>query len=412
MYLMAPLFVLRLFWKSKKLPAYRKRITERFNVLLSHSTEKIDIWIHAVSLGEVIAIIPLVECMLEKKWRILITTMTPTGSERVQKQFSNRVYHQYLPYDLPHLQRRFFKSIKPAVGLIVETELWPNMIFSAYEEKIPICLINARLSERSMHGYGYFKFFFKPLLNRFDCIMAQSKEDAERFIKIGMEATKVEVAGNIKYDLMSNAVALDRYRDVQEKWGNGKVVILAASTHENEEEQLISFFPEIQKQLNNVVLIIAPRHPERFQYVYKLCGRKGFNTGLRSDYQTLSINNEIVILDSLGEMMGWFSISDYAFIGGSLVEHVGGHNVIEPIAFGVPVLTGPFVHNWKSVCQELEKADAIQIKHSAKEIMETILNLYKNPQEREKQVFHACRVMQQNKGAVSHYMKWLGRFLQ
>jgi 3-deoxy-D-manno-octulosonic-acid transferase len=404
MYLLTPYLLFRLWWKGRRLPAYRKRIMERF-CLDKKEDKRFDVWVHAVSLGEVIAATPLIDAMLDKQWSVLITTMTPTGSERVQVRFGNKVSHRYVPYDLPGVLKRFFKQQKPKVGVIMETELWPNLIYQAHAAQVPLLLANARLSERSLNGYLKVKFLFKPVLNQFSAILAQSDDDAKRFIALGARKDLVHVLGNIKFDLQTHTVDSAKFKELKKHWGSDRIAVIAASTHENEESQILLHLKRLQKAIPKVVLLIAPRHPERFQTVYQLCVQAGFNTGLRSAVGTLSTENEVVVLDSLGELLGLFQISDFAFVGGSLVP-VGGHNVLEPIAMNVPVLSGNQVHNFKTICRDLEEAQAIQLVSQADELIDAIIKLHTDQDLQNRMVKNATAVLENNKGAlVKHLVK-------
>ncbi|STX41259.1 3-deoxy-D-manno-oct-2-ulosonic acid transferase [Legionella donaldsonii] len=402
MYLMTPYMLLRLWWKGRQLPAYRQRILERF-VLNDREDIKVDIWVHAVSLGEVIAATPLIDALLAKQWTILVTTMTPTGAERVRARFGEKVIHQYMPYDLPGVTKRFFKRTKARVGLIVETELWPNIIHYAYKAQMDLFLVNARLSERSYQGYRKVKFLFKPVLNQFNAILAQSEDDAKRFKALGAVASKVIVLGNMKFDLQTQNINTELFLELKASWGAERVVVMVASTHEDEEELVLSRLKKLQAGIDNMILLIAPRHPERFQKVHQLSVQLGFNTGLRSQKETLSKENEVVILDSLGELLGFYQISDYAFVGGSLVP-VGGHNVLEPIAMKVPVLSGTQVHNFKTICRDLQEAQAIELVENADMLIERIIALHQDGNRKRNLVTNATMVLEANKGAVARYV--------
>lgn len=402
MYLLSPYLLFRLWWKAKKLPAYCDRISERF-CCDKIDELKVDVWLHAVSLGEVIAATPLIDALLQKKWNILVTTMTPTGATQVKSKFGDKVHHRYVPYDLSCAVRRFFKKIQPKVGVIMETELWPNLIAEAHSAKIPLFLANARLSERSLVGYKRFKFLFKPILNQFTAILAQSAEDAERFIDLGAEHNKVLALGNMKFDLPTNAIDQPKFQELKKHWGDERPVFIIASTHDDEELRILAELKRLQAAIPKLVLLIAPRHPERFQPVYQLCIQQGFNTGLRSNLDSLNPSNDVVVLDCLGELLGLYQISDYAFVGGSLVP-VGGHNVLEPIAMQVPVLSGNQVHNFKTICRDLENAQAIVLVKEAKELIDAVIHLSKNQQEKESMVARATQVLESNKGSVSKHV--------
>lgn len=407
MYLLTPYLFFRLWWKGRTLPAYRKRISERF-CIGTNAGVPVDVWVHAVSLGEVIAAIPLIDTLLENQKSVLITTMTPTGSERVLARFGSKVSHRYIPYDLPCVLKTFFKEVQPQVGVIMETELWPNLIHQAYLAKVPLFLANARLSERSLKGYMKLNLLFKPILNQFTGILAQSEDDAKRFILLGAPSERVFVPGNMKFDLQTNTVNSALFSELKNHWGSDRIAVIAASTHDDEESRILAQLKRLQAAIPDVLLLIAPRHPERFQTVYQLCVQAGFNTGLRSNLETLSRDNEIVVLDSLGELLGMFKISDYAFVGGSLVP-VGGHNVLEPIAMHVPVLTGNQVHNFKTICRDLVEAQAILIVQEADELIDAIINLHKDPALKNQRVLNATAVLEQNKGAVLRHLEYIAQ---
>ncbi|CEK09898.1 lipid IV(A) 3-deoxy-D-manno-octulosonic acid transferase [Legionella hackeliae] len=401
LYILTPYLLLRLWWKGRQIPGYRERISERFT-LSPIKQEEFDVWVHAVSLGEVIAVTPLIDTLLQKQLRILMTTMTPTGAERVQQRFGNKVSHQYVPYDLPDVVGRFYKKNRPKVAVFVETELWPNLGFYAHQAKIPLILVNARLSERSYQGYKKVKFLFKPLLQQFNYILAQTEDDAKRFIALGADTKTVNVFGNMKFDLQTQDINQQLFTELKAKWGNERVVMMIASTHESEEEQILSQLKKLQAAIPKLILLIAPRHPERFQKIHQLCRNMGFNTGLRSQIETLTPENEIIVLDSLGELLGWYQVSDYAFVGGSFVP-VGGHNVLEPIAMKVPVFSGPHVHNFKTICQDLKNAEAIELVENAEELIARVVTLHHDKNRKDQLIKNATQVLEMNKGAVARY---------
>jgi 3-deoxy-D-manno-octulosonic-acid transferase len=403
MYLLTPFILIRLWWKGRSLPAYRKRITERF-FWGKYEYKPIDVWIHAVSLGEVIAAIPLIDAMLDKNWSLLITTMTPTGSERVQARFGTKVAHQYLPYDLPGVLKRFFKQIRPHIGVIMETELWPNLIYQARAAQVPLLLANARISDDSLQGYKRIKFLIKPILNQFSAILVQGEQDALRYRALGAREEIVHILGNMKFDLQTNSIDSARFGNLKNHWGADRVAVIAASTHENEESQILLHLKRLQQAIPNVILLIAPRHPERFQSVHHLCVQSGFKTGLRSDVSTLGTENEIVVLDCLGELLGLYQISDYAFVGGSLVP-VGGHNVLEPIAMHVPVLSGDQIHNFKAICNDLQAAQGILLVQQAKHVIDGIIKLHADAAFRQQMVKNATAVFEKNKGSVIRHLQ-------
>ena len=408
LYLLTPFIVLRLYWKSWRLPAYRKRISERFS-FGRQTLSPVDIWIHAVSLGEVVAATPLIDAFLAKQWRVLVTTMTPTGSQQVIKRFGQQVVHQYVPYDLPWALRRFFRKMNPRLGLIMETELWPNIIYQAHRMKIPLLLANARLSDRAFIRYEKVSFMFNPILNQFTAIFAQSDEDAKRFIALGAAENKVEVLGNMKFDVQLQAITSVVNKELKEKWGSARTVVIAASTHDDEEKQLLTRLGRLKAGIPNVLLLFAPRHPERFQEVYKMSVALGFNAGLRSQPATIDTNTEVVVIDSLGELLNFYQVSDYAFVGGSLVS-IGGHNVLEPIAVDVPVFCGPYMNNSKEICRDLKVAGAIMMVENADEFITSLLAMYLDDSQRQLQIKNASVVLSANRGSVMRCMERIEPF--
>ena len=400
--LLAPYLLFRLWWKGRSLPAYRSGIGQRFS-LDTKGAHPVDIWVHAVSLGEVIAITPLIEALLKKKQKVLVTTMTPTGAQRLAQQFGDRLIHRYVPYEIPFVLRRFFTIYTPKVGIIVETELWPNLIHYARRAGVSLVLFNARLSEQSCRGYSKVRWVFRPLLNQFHGIYTQSQEDAARFRLIGAEEDRVHVIGNIKFDLAMKQIDYEPFLAMKSLWGEARVVLILASTHEDEEQQVLSRLRLLQDKIPSLLLLVAPRHPERFNKIVQLALSMGFNVGRRSDLSSLNAHNEVVVLDSLGELLGFYHISDYSFVGGSLAP-IGGHNVLEPIAMKIPVFTGRYVSNFKSICQALLAAKAIIQVGSADELVDQLVTLHHDKERKQKLQQSATAVLYENQGALQRYL--------
>ena len=408
MYLLTPFILCRLYWKSRRLASYRYRISERFSLGCMAAVKPVDIWIHAVSLGEVIAITPLIEALLAQNLRILISTMTPTGSERVISHFGHQLnqghslLHQYIPYDLPWALKRFFKKFNPRLAIIMETELWPNTIYYAHSMNIQLLLVNARLSDHAFRQYEKISFICKPMLNKFSAIFAQSQLDAERFIAIGAKSGSVSVLGNMKFDL-KNEVGID-CNFLKNSWGVHRIVLIAASTHDDEDKQILLCLNRLKVAIPNLMLLLAPRHPERFNAVYKLGLSLNFNTKLRSMVNTIDSDTDVLVIDSLGELNGFYKISDYAFVGGSLVP-VGGHNILEPIAAQVPVFCGIYMHNFKEICRELCKAQAMVMVENVDGLIAALIDLHSNNDKRAQQILNASMVLAANRGAVTLYLE-------
>ena len=409
LYVLTPFIVLRLYWKSWRLVGYRHRIGERFS-LGTMAAAPVDVWVHAVSLGEVVAATPLIHALLGRGWRVMVTTMTPTGSQQVLNRFGTKVSHQYLPYDLPWAIRRFYQTIKPRLAIIMETELWPNLIFQAKQSNIPVLLMNARLSDKAFKKYEWLRSFFKVTLNELTHILAQSPEDARRFMVLGAAPDRVQTVGNMKFDMPPVVLDAAVQADFLASWGKGRVVVIAASTHDNEEEQFLSRLGTLQRAIPGVLLLIAPRHPERFQAVYQLSLRHHWKTGLRSKRETIDDFVDVIVLDSLGELLLFYSLSDYAFVGGSLVP-IGGHNVLEAIAVNAPVLCGPYMNNAQSICDELRAAKALEQAADADELIQNIIFLHGNSARREEQIQHATAVLKANQGTLARCMEDVDKIL-
>ncbi len=394
---------MRLWWKGRKIPAYRQRVGERFSKNLGEDAP-VDIWVHAVSLGEVIAAITMIETLIAKDYKVLVTTMTPTGSERVQRHFGNKVVHQYLPYDLPRVVNRFLQHYQPRIGVIMETELWPNLIGCARLKQIPMILVNGRLSQQSYKGYRWAKGLFQPVLNELTSILVQTEEDKSRFVQLGAATDLVRVMGNMKFDANFYVKDAEVVQDLKMKWGKNRVVLMLASTHENEEALFLDEFAALQAVIPDLLLMIAPRHPERFEKVFQLSKNKGLNTGRRTRPEQIDPSIQVMVMDSLGELMAAYSCCDYTFVGGSLVP-VGGHNVLEPIALVKPVFSGRHVHNFKAIFEILEAAKAVQMIDSVGQLIDTIRLFQENPGEKTAQVERARDILERNRGVIQKYIK-------
>jgi len=367
MYLLVPLFIWRLVRRGFRSPDYWQRWGERFGFTnLGQLRESI--WIHAVSVGEVQAAVPMIEYLLaEKEYPIVVTTMTPTGSSRVRALFGGRVRHVYAPYDLPDAVNRFLRRIKPVKVIIMETEIWPNMITWCYKRKIPVVLANARLSERSARGYQRVPRLGKLALRRITCIATQSNSDAERFIDIGADRSQISVTGSIKLDIELPASLREQGAVMRRRLGIERAIWVAASTHEGEEEQVLEAYSIVRETIPDCLLVLAPRHPERAEEVEQLCRRQGYRVLRRTLEQPLDVPEDIYLVDTLGELTQFFAACDVAFIGGSLVP-VGGHNMIEASALGVAVVFGPHLFNFLEISSQLLQHDAARKVKDAREL--------------------------------------------
>lgn len=346
--MLTPVFVLRLFWRSRNNAAYRQRLEERFGFVPANPSLPC-IWVHSVSVGETIAARPVVEHLLKTfpQCSIWITTTTPTGSDTVRRLYADRVLHSYFPYDLPGSVQRFLQRVQPTLALVMETEIWPNLYHACQQRQIPLLLLNARLSERSFKRYRALGSLTRQTLGNIRWIGARSPQDADYFQQLGASTAQTGVCGNLKFALQIPTDILAKAQHLKQQWGN-RPVLVAGSTHAGEDEILLRVFARIRQSVPDTLLIIAPRHPERFEAVYNLCVGSGLNTLRRSSGQKLTAQTAILLGDSMGELLLWYALADIAFIGGSLIPH-GGHNPLEAVAFGVPVVSGPYTHNFADI---------------------------------------------------------------
>lgn len=403
-YLISPFLILRLLWKARLNPAYRERIPERFS--WDHRKAlPVDIWLHAVSLGEAVAAVPLIDAFLKSNHRVLVTTLTPGGSDYVLKRFGGKLQHQYLPYDLSCALRRFFRAYRPRLGIIMETEIWPNLFLEAQNFKIPLMIANARISDKAFHAYYSWRWFFKPVLNQAKWILAQSALDETRFLALGADPARVKTIGNLKFDIQSDALEDPFFQNMKARWGSLRVVLIAASTHAHEEEEILQEFKKLQALVPEIVLLLAPRHRERFQDVYALAQRYSDCVGLRTMMESINASNEVIVLDSLGELASFYHLVDYAFVGGSWVP-IGGHNILEPMALSIPVFCGPHMQNSRSIVDELTAAKGLVMVASASELVHQLHDLHTHKEKRDDLVAKAKAVLDANKGSVQQHINY------
>jgi 3-deoxy-D-manno-octulosonic-acid transferase len=363
--LLVPLYPLRLYWRALKAPAYRKRWLERFG-FFSHPDRQGGIWIHAVSVGEVQAIAPLVGRLLDlyPSSPLLITTTTPTGADRVKALFGTDVNHRYAPVDLPWVVLRYLKSYQPRLLILVETEIWPNLIYYANQEGVPTLLANARMSVRSARGYHKFARLTRQVLRNLTMIAPHGEADAERFLTLGARPEQLEVIGSIKFDIHLPGSLLERADVLRREWGVARPVWIAASTHEGEDELILQAHTEVRRKIGDALLVLVPRHPERFDRVAQLIEESGFRMVKRSEQRPCDEGVGVFLGDTMGELTLFIGASDVAFIGGSLVPH-GGHNILEAAAQGVAVVFGPHIFNFSEISELfLNQQAAVQVNSS------------------------------------------------
>lgn len=407
-----PLVVLRLLWRARRAPAYARRWGERFGFGPTLPSGQKVIWVHSVSVGETLAAIPLIRSLQQRypAARLVVTTMTPTGSERVRAAFGNSVHHVYAPYDLPGAVKRFLRRIEPALAVIMETELWPNTLHACHRNGVPVVLANARLSARSARGYGRVASLVEDMLAKLMVVAAQSRDDGQRFLTLGLEPARLQVIGNIKFDLEIDDEQRRRASALAAQWRGGaaRPVWLVASTHQGEDALVLDAFNQVLRQYPDTLLVLVPRHPERFSEVAGLCRARGFGLVRRSIGAAPSATDQILLGDTMGELADFFGACDVAFVGGSLVA-AGGHNLIEPAAWGVPVLSGPSLFNFSEMATLLQAAGGMAVCSSAAELAAAVEQLLNDPQRRMAMGKSAQGVAEANRGAMTRLLDVIER---
>ncbi|QTR48845.1 lipid IV(A) 3-deoxy-D-manno-octulosonic acid transferase [Candidatus Thiothrix anitrata] len=409
-YLLLPVLVLRLWWRGRSNPAYRQRLAERFGFVRNPSQQPC-VWVHSVSVGETLAARPLVEHLLQTypAHRIWITTTTPTGSDTVKRLYGARVQHSYFPYDLPDAMARFLQRVQPQLLLVMETEIWPNLYAACQQRGIPLLLLNARLSERSFQRYRKLGALTRDTLRCIRWIGARSTQDAHYFQQLGATPAQIGTCGNLKFALQIPAGLRETAHELKQQWGE-RPVLVAASTHAGEDEIVLRVFTHLQQTVPNALLILVPRHPERFDNVYQQCSNAGLTTIRRSAAQIVTPNTAVLLGDSMGEMLLWFAVADIAFIGGSLVAH-GGHNPLEAAAFGVPVVSGTHTHNFPDIFPALYAAGGAVEISDENTLYSQCLNWLQNLQQRQQVGANAAQFFAQQQGVLACIMQPISALL-
>jgi 3-deoxy-D-manno-octulosonic-acid transferase len=414
LYILLPLIVLRLLWRGLRNHAYWSRIPERFG-FVTHPDGAPLIWIHAVSVGEARAAVPLVKRLAEEyvHHRFLITTMTPTGSATVRQTLGDRVAHCYVPYDYPWAVRRFLDRTRPVLAVIMETELWPNLFHECRARGIPLLVANVRLSERSANRYRRVAPLVRATLGQVSRFGVQNEADAARLRALGAASERVAVTGSIKFELSLPASLIESAEVLRRSWGADRPVWLAASTHDGEDEPLLLAHADLRRQARfaNALLVLVPRHPERFTAVVKLSRKHGFNTAQRSAVPgLLDPAVEVLVGDTMGELQLFYAAADVAFIGGSLVA-TGGHNLLEAAAVGKPVVFGPHMFNFTEIAaMTLERGAGVQVRAVA-ELAPAIGDFLGNANRRFGAGEAGRRMVEENRGALEHTVRLIEELL-
>ena len=372
--LLTPLALLRLWLRGKGNPDYRQRWGERLG-FVPGLPQRQRLWVHAVSVGEAIAAAPLVRAwrVAHPDWAVLVTTTTPTGSAQVRRQFGDSVEHCYLPFDLPWMVGMFLRRSKPSLGVVMETEIWPNLYAAAQGHGLPLIMANARLSDKSFRAYARLRWLVAPTLQHVALIAARGREDAERFVALGAASSQVEALGNLKFDLERSPKVVAAGQAWRDWLGRVRPVWIAASTHPGEEEQVLAAHRLLLEAQPQALLVLVPRHPERADAVAAAVAAAGLQVLRRGqlapapDLPAAGIappgTASVLLVDTLGELMNFYAACDIAYVGGSLVPN-GGHNPLEPLVLGLPVLSGPQVFNFREVYAELQALHAATMVNS------------------------------------------------
>lgn len=409
--LVLPFALLRLLIRSANLPAYRLRWSERLAWGLPVAHKPV-IWLHAVSVGEVQAAVPLIRQLQEtyNQYDVYITTTTPTGSQRVRDLFGDSVLHSYLPYDLPNVVRRFLSEIKPVLGIIMETELWPNLFAECHHRSVPLLVANARLSQRSARRYARFSATTRKILSCINQVAAQDELSAERFRQLGMPVERLAVSGNLKYEQAVPADLQEKSEVLRAAIGQDRPVWIVASTHQGEEELVLEALMALRQRHPQLLLILVPRHPDRFTQVFDLVKDKGYKLAQRSLNELPGMDTDVYLGDTLGDLLLLFTVADVVFMGGSLVA-VGGHNPLEAAAVGRPVITAAHVHNFESVYQGLIEAGAARKVNDLDGLVNTVDDWLSDAVSRNDAGERGCAFVARNRGALASLMQLIGQLM-
>lgn len=409
-YLLVPFAFAVVLWRGFRDRSYWQNLGERFG--FGRRETATTIWVHAVSMGEVQAAAPLVRALRSRypDTPLVLTTVTPTGALRGRSLFGDDVHVRFVPYDVPGCVRRFFNRARPRLAVVLETELWPNLYRECGRRGVPLVLASARISPRSVGRYRLLVGLFRETLSHGIIIAAQSRSDADRFKSIGANPQRTHVIGNIKFDFElpeGAAIAGRQLRDLQAR---DRSVWIAGSTHEGEEDLVLDAHLEVCKHIGNALLALVPRHPNRFESVANTLRKRGVRFVSRSSGAHVRPDTEVWLVDSLGELVTFYAAADVAFVAGSLVP-IGGHNLLEPAALGLPMLTGPYNFNSEDVARLLLEVGATRIVRDAAELATQVAALLGDPEERQRMGSAGRRTLDGNRGATQRLLELIDPLL-
>ncbi|OTG64221.1 3-deoxy-D-manno-octulosonic acid transferase [Acinetobacter silvestris] len=411
-----PLYQWRIKKRALNLEQYQQECLERFGPFQA-AKNKNTIWFHAVSVGETNAAQPLIEHYLKLGHAVLVTNTTKTGQIRAKSLFLKAPYADlfqavYLPADQKYLIQAFYQKYQPKILILVETELWPNLIDQAQQFHVPCLLVNARLSEKSAQGYGKVPSLTAPMLQKLDHLLAQDLATQQRFIALSMPAEKTQVLGSIKFDISAPDIVLQQAQQLKQDWNLVKrKIITIASTHAPEEQLVLTALKPYLEQYTDMLCIVVPRHPERFDEVFQIAKSLNLTTQRRSLGQVIHTDTQVYLADSMGELWLWYALSQACFVGGSLNQPGGGHNILEPMVLNVPTVIGPNYVNFQAIVHEFLQADAIKIGQSAEEVVHILVQCLEDSSFAQTLTQHAMQVLERNKGALHKHIAVIDQYL-
>ncbi|EPP5334299.1 lipid IV(A) 3-deoxy-D-manno-octulosonic acid transferase [Vibrio harveyi] len=403
----SPFLLFGLYKSKPNKPKFGQRWKEHFGITPKLTSDEKPIWIHAVSVGESIAATPFIKALKEQnpEQPILVTTTTSTGAEQIAK-LGDLVEHRYMPIDFAFAVKRFLKTTQPKQMLIIETELWPNTLNEVHKAGIPISVINARLSEKSCSNYAKVQPLFNLMLPCLTQVLCQTESDANRFERLGVDKDKLKVTGSIKFDIQISDDVKEKSKILRQELGQNRPVWIAASTHKGEDEQVLAAHKRVLESHPDALLILVPRHPERFDDMYDLCQQQGFETVRRTTQENVANSTQVYLGDTMGEMLLLLGAADICFMGGSLVgDKVGGHNVLEPAILKKVVITGPSYFNFKDIVNDLIQANGMLVSKDSAGIGNHLTHLISEPHSQHVYGQNAYEYAVKNQGALARTIK-------
>lgn len=416
LHLLKPFYHWRIKKRAESQELYNQECLERFGPFESPKNVRA-IWFHAVSVGETNAAQPLIEHYLKLGQPVLVTNTTKTGQARAKSLFLKAPYLDlfqavYLPVDQKHLLKQFFELYQPKLLALVETELWPNLIDQAKQQHVPCLLLNARLSEKSAKGYSRVAGLTAGMLKKIDWVLAQDNATRQRYVELGLDQQKSQVVGNIKFDIHAPEAFVNQAAKLHQLWYLGqRKVLTIASTHAPEEQQILQALQPYLKSDPELVCIVVPRHPERFDEVFEICQNLDLITHRRSLNQSIHTSTQVYLADSMGELWLWYALSQVCFVGGSLNEPGGGHNILEPMVLNVPTVIGPRYFNFQTIVDEFIDENGVLIAQDAEQVVAIWMACLAEPDQAQQVVEQAHKVLQRNQGSLQKHIGVINRYL-